>query len=107
MKYIWKDVYMAGVMGILVPGLLLNVGVMASEEAAQNQIVTEAVVLESEPVTEPVSKTSVPIRFLSNGNVQELELEEYLVGKLGRHYTFLKPENANLLGTAAAALLNR
>ena len=48
MKYIWKDVYMAGVMGILVPGLLLNVGVMASEEAAQNQIVTEAVVMETE-----------------------------------------------------------
>ena len=34
-------------------------------------------------------------------------LDEVLVGKLGRHYTFLKPENANLLGTAAAALLNR
>ena len=80
MKYIWKDVYMAGVMGILVPGLLLNVGVMASEEAEQNQIVTEAVVMETESATEPVLPTSVPIRFLNNGEPQEMELEEYLVG---------------------------
>ena len=80
MKYIWKDVYLAGVMGILVPGLLLNVGVMASEEAQRNQIVTEAVVLETEPVTEPVQVSSIPVRFVSGGEVREMNLEEYLVG---------------------------
>ena len=37
----------------------------------------------------------------------ETVLDEYLVGRLDRHYKFLKPENANLLGTAVAALLNR
>jgi len=37
----------------------------------------------------------------------EAVLDEYVVETLGRHYAFLKPENANLLGTAAAALLNR
>ena len=37
----------------------------------------------------------------------EAVMEEYIRGTLGRHYTFLKPENANLIGTAAAALLNR
>ncbi len=34
-------------------------------------------------------------------------LRDYVEGVLGRHTGFLKPENANLIGTAAAALLNR
>ena len=76
MKYIWKDVYLAGVMGILVPGLLLNVGVKAYEDPEQKQIVTEAVVIESEPVR-PVT---VAIRLIDNGTVQEWDLEDYLVG---------------------------
>ena len=80
MKYIWKDIYMAGVMGILVPGLLLNVGVMASEEAEQNQIVTEAVVMDTQPVTEAALQPSVSIRFVANGEIRGMELEEYLVG---------------------------
>lgn len=37
----------------------------------------------------------------------EAAMEEYARKELGRHYAFLKPENANLIGTAAAALLNR
>ena len=37
----------------------------------------------------------------------EAVLKEYVHDMLGRHYAFLKPENANLIGTAAAALLNR
>lgn len=78
MKYIWKDVYLAGIMGILVPGLLLNVGVKAYDEAEQNQIVTEAMVVVTEPT--PVEKTSVPILLKNEGVVRELDLEEYLVG---------------------------
>lgn len=34
-------------------------------------------------------------------------MEDFIRGQLGRHWAFLKPENANLIGTAAAALLNR
>ena len=37
----------------------------------------------------------------------ETVMEEFIRGRLGRHWDFLKPENANLIGTAAAALLNR
>lgn len=37
----------------------------------------------------------------------ERVMADYIGGTLGRHYAFLKPENANLIGTAAAALLNR
>lgn len=37
----------------------------------------------------------------------EAAMQDYIHGCLGRHYTFLKPENANLVGAAAAALLNR
>lgn len=33
-------------------------------------------------------------------------MDQYATQALGRHYRFLKPENANLVGTAAAALLN-
>lgn len=74
MKYIWKDMYLAGIMGILVPGLLLNVGVLAYEEDVQNQIVTEAVV----PTMEP--ERSVPIRFQTDSGWRDVDLEEYLVG---------------------------
>ena len=78
MKYIWKDVYLAGVMGILVPGLLLNVGVKVNEEAELNQIVTEAVVMASEPMD--ISESGISIRLLGNGTNTEMDLEEYLVG---------------------------
>lgn len=77
MKYIWKDVYLAGVMGILVPGLLLNVGVRVNEEAEQNQIVTEAVVV-TDPVATPES--TIQIRLIGSEGNRELDLEEYLVG---------------------------
>lgn len=36
----------------------------------------------------------------------EAEMAAYVGGDLGLHYTFLRPENANLMGAAAAALLN-
>ena len=78
MKYIWKDVYLAGVMGILVPGLLLNVGVRVSEEVEQNQIVTEAVAVVTEPVAVP--EPGIPVRLIDHESSRELDLEEYLVG---------------------------
>ena len=76
MKYIWKDLYLAGIMGILLPGLLLNVGVMAQQEAEQTQIVTEAVAPEQIIQPEP----SVTITMMADSGPVELELEEYLVG---------------------------
>ena len=78
MKYIWKDVYLAGVMGLLVPGLLLNVGVKFNEEAELNQIVTEAVVIATEPMAEPAGTLSV--RLKDRQGIRELDLETYLVG---------------------------
>ena len=80
MKYIWKDVYLAGVMGILVPGLLLNLGVRAYEEVEEDQIVTEAVVMATEPAVETQPASGVSVRLKHNGQIQELDLEEYLVG---------------------------
>lgn len=80
MKYIWKDVYLAGVMGILVPGLLLNVGVKAYEQAERNQIVTEAVVVVTEPEQETEPSATIPISLKDDQGIQNLGLEEYLVG---------------------------
>lgn len=37
----------------------------------------------------------------------ETAMETYIRRRLGRHYTLLQVENANLIGSAAAALLNR
>jgi len=37
----------------------------------------------------------------------EAVMEEFIRGRLGRHWQFVRPENANLIGSAAAALLNR
>lgn len=74
MKYIWKDMYMAGIMGILVPGLLLNVGVMAYGEDSQMQIVTEAVTIGTEPVSSDTICLGNDDRWVN------LDLEQYLVG---------------------------
>ena len=74
MKYIWKDMYLAGIMGILVPGLLLNLGVMAYGESSEMQIVTEAVTIAPEP------EKTVTIRLGIDDRWDEKDLEEYLVG---------------------------
>ena len=74
MKYIWKDMYLAGIMGILVPGLLLNLGVMAYGEDQQMQIVTEAVTVAPEP------EKTVTIRLRTDDRWEDKDLEEYLVG---------------------------
>ena len=74
MKYIWKDMYLAGIMGILVPGLLLNVGVMAYDGDAQPQIVTEAVTIAPEPAR------AVNIRLGTDSGWVIKNLEEYLLG---------------------------
>ena len=74
MKYIWKDMYLAGIMGILVPGLLLNVGVMAYDGDAQTQIVTEAVTIAPEPAR------TVNIRLGTDSGWVIKNLEEYLLG---------------------------
>ena len=74
MKYIWKDMYLAGIMGILVPGLLLNLGVMAYGESSEMQIVTEAVTIAPEP------ENTVTIRFGTDDRWENKDLEEYLVG---------------------------
>ena len=74
MKYIWKDMYLAGVMGILVPGLLLNVGVMAYGDDAPDKIVTEAVTIATMP------ESPVSIRLLTDTESVDKDLEEYLVG---------------------------
>ena len=74
MKYIWKDMYLAGIMGILVPGLLLNLGVMAYGEDQQMQIVTEAVTIAPEP------EKTVTIRLGTDDCWENKDLEEYLVG---------------------------
>ena len=37
----------------------------------------------------------------------EAVMEEFVGSRLGLHWQFVKPENANLVGSAAAALLNR
>ena len=80
MKYIWKDVYLAGVMGLLVPGLLLNVGVKVNGEREMNQIVTEAVTVIAEPPAEQETAGTVSIRLKDRQGIRELDLEEYLVG---------------------------
>ena len=74
MKYIWKDMYLAGIMGILVPGLLLNVGVMAYGEEAQTQIVTEAVTMAPEPESHGTIRLGTEFGWIDK------DLEEYLVG---------------------------
>ena len=79
MKSIWKDIFTAIFMGMVVPGVMLNFGVMlldAQREASANMPEISA------SVTEPdVSASSMPMLFRQeDGTTVQMDMEAYLLG---------------------------
>lgn len=83
MKTIWKELVLALMMGLVVPGILLAFGVMLinrSPSAAEKE--TEPTYLE-ETVPEETEATTVPLRMSlrhTDGTVEPMDMDAYLVG---------------------------
>lgn len=80
MKTLYRDILTAMVMGLVVPGLLLNFGVMLLDgEAATEPAPTEAAVIPEE--TKPPETVALPMLLRhTDGTVEELDMDAYLVG---------------------------
>ena len=78
MRSIWKDILAALIMGMVLPGLMLNYAVMGLRQ--EKNIRDIQITIPEETVLEEVS---LPVRLHSSGGtVHEGELEEYLAGVL-------------------------
>ncbi len=85
MKPFWKDVIYACIMGLIVPALILNLGVLMLKDE----------ILTAEPTIAEVHQDAPKqmIKVLHGGEPQEMELESYLVGVvLGEMPASFEPE---------------
>ena len=77
MNQFWKDVRLAGIMGLVIPGILLGIAaILVREEGVSDQ---EMDILSTQP-SEKVRVTEIEIPVLSEGAVTEMELSDYLTG---------------------------
>lgn len=74
MKHIWKEIGIAALMGLVVPGVLLSAVVAIGRKVPEETVVQETIpeTVSSEPVLIPV--------LSSDGEVKQMELDDYLTG---------------------------
>ena len=77
MNQFWKEMSLAGMMGIVVPGILIGLGV-ATMKMQDVPVPTAAPVAETAPV-DVVQQTMVPV-LSADGTPLQMELSEYLTG---------------------------
>ena len=76
MRPLWKDVLTAAFMGMILPGILLNFAVMLLDSQPQTAAARETIPQETTPETVPL-----PMRLRkSNGTVEDMDMDSYLVG---------------------------
>lgn len=74
MKHIWKEIVMAVLMGMILPGILLNYAVEQRQEIPEETVAQ----LES---AQQVSKVAIPMKLRqTDGTVLEMDMDDYLVG---------------------------
>ena len=98
MKTLWKEVWAALLMGVLLPGIILNLSLVLLEGNAR-----ELPILESVPETSPVETVMLPVavRF-SDNRVEQLDMDGYLMGVvLGEMPTDFEPEAIKAQAVAA------
>ena len=79
MKFVWKEIAIAALFGLVMPGILLGIAASVDQPETVIEVHTVAPTQEStEPPTEPTPALTVPVRI--NGQTAEMELNEYLVG---------------------------
>ena len=72
MNRIWKEIGIAFLMGMVLPGLLLHLAVALKNDAEESIPVTEPSVQTEEMLTVPV--------LMDDGRVREMELDKYITG---------------------------
>lgn len=78
MKEIWKDMVTAVMMGMLLPGFLLN-GASALVQAREEQQQQPTIAVESQEETE--QRVSLPVRLRGrDGKVSQEEMDDYITG---------------------------
>lgn len=83
MKTMYKDILTAVLMGLVVPGILLNFGVMLLDSGTEGETVTEPMQTEEPFVVEtaPLRSVALPMNLRSaDGSVDEMDMDTYLVG---------------------------
>ncbi len=78
MKTLWKDMLLAALLGMVLPGVILNSVVFALDR--MEGIVPEAAAVEEVVVETTYQAVSVPILLRSGEEVEERDLDAYLVG---------------------------
>ena len=80
MKVIWKELVLAVLMGIVLPGALLGVATSVEPPRLETAITTDAVSQLSVLATQEPTRPAVMIPILTENGVEEMELDEYLTG---------------------------
>lgn len=80
MKGIWKDVVTALFMGMVLPGLVLNLACAYQNKSGENMQVVETIpeTIAAETLPEPVPLTAM-VRW-ENGEVEKVDMDQYLLG---------------------------
>ena len=81
MKLFWKEILVCAVMGLAVPGVMLEMARMAEKQKPQAKLPeasAEIQSMETEP-TKPVMKMTL---LLADGTRREMDMDDYLVGVL-------------------------
>ena len=80
MKVIWKELVLAVLMGIVLPGALLGVATSVEPPRLETAITTDAVSQLSVLATQEPTRPAVMLPILTENGVEEMELDEYLTG---------------------------
>ena len=98
MKTLWKELWGAILMGVILPGLILNLSTVALEGNAR-----ELLIMETVAETYAVEKVDVPVlvRF-PDGSVKSMDMDAYLTGVvLGEMPADFEPEALKAQAVAA------
>ncbi|MBQ8238220.1 MAG: stage II sporulation protein D [Oscillospiraceae bacterium] len=77
MKLIWKEMLLAAMMGLVLPGAML--GIAATVETPET-IIEITTGVPTEATQAPIEKRSITVPILAGGQVVQMELDEYLTG---------------------------
>lgn len=75
MKQFWKEVGLAVILGMLMPGIILNI----VTSSARNHVSGSHLTTETEPQRQQFNSVNICV-LMNEDSVQEMDLEEYLVG---------------------------
>lgn len=80
MRPFWKDAVIALIMGMVVPGMLLSLAVLVLDRNSSMPEPTQETAATVEEATLPESVSLPMLRRNSDGSVEEMDMDEYLVG---------------------------